>query len=133
VPLGADTAVINGQRFTFPTAASYNPPNWGPTTSGVPIVTPSMPPFAGGGAGSVAGAGAEGVGGYGTAANNTAVTSVANQNPHNYKVSPVWWAIGALLIGLFLLRHVHWRESILEGAREEVHVGTAREEASEEA
>jgi hypothetical protein len=135
VPFGADTQVVNGQRFTFPTSASYNPPNWGPTSTGVPNVTPSLPPFAGVGSGgsSVAGGVSDNVGGYGTAGNNQATTSMANQNPNNLKVSPVWWAIAALLIGLFLLKSVHWRDSLLEGAKEEAHVGPARESAAEEA
>jgi hypothetical protein len=131
--LGADTGVVNGQRFTFPTAAGYNPISWGPQTSGVPQVSPSMPPFIGG-TGSVGGnAVAEGVGGYGTAANNTTVTGVANANPWNAKVSPVWWAIVFMVVGLLLLKGTSWRETTLEGFEERAHVGPAREAASEEA
>jgi hypothetical protein len=93
-----------------------------------------MPPFIGaanGGASSM-GAGQEGVGGYGTAGNNALTTQVANAHPYNLKVSPVLWAVGALLLGLVLLKAVHWR-SLEEGVSERGHVGPAREAASEEA
>lgn len=129
---GSDTGVVNGQRFTFPTADSFNPFAWGPQTTGVPNVSPSMPPFIGG-VGSVGGgAVAEGVGGYGTAANNTQVTALAAANPHNPKVSPTWWVVILLLLGLLLLKGVHWRETTLEGAEEHGHAGPFEERAAEE-
>lgn len=130
--LGADTGVVNGQRFTFPTAAGYNPISWGPQTTGVPQISPSMPPFIGGTSGVGGNAVAEGVGGYGTAPNNTTVAGLANANPWNTKVSPVWWAIILLLVGLMLLKAVSWRETTLEGAEEHAHVGPVSEAASEE-
>jgi hypothetical protein len=134
--LGADTGVVNGQRFSFPTWDSYDPTGYGPQTTGVPQVSPTMPPFIGAsntGSGAGVGAGMEGVGGYGTAANNTLVTAVAGSNPHNLKVSPVWWAVIALVVGLVLLKGVHWRETTLEGFEERGHAGPAHEEASEAA
>lgn len=85
--LGQDTAVVDGQRNTFPTSDSYTPASYGPQTTGVPNVSPSMPPFMGTGqtnGGGPTGA-LEGVGGYGTAANNTQVTAIAAGNPHNFK------------------------------------------------
>jgi hypothetical protein len=134
--LGSDTGVVNGQRFTFPTWDSYSPTGFGPQTTGVPQVSPTMPPFIGAsntGAGGGMAAGMEGVGGYGTAANNTLTTAVAGSNPHNWKVSPVWWAVIALIVGLVLLKGVHWRETTLEGFEEHGHAGGAHEEASEAA
>jgi hypothetical protein len=134
--LGQGTQVVDGQRNLFPTWAAFNPTGYGPQTTGVPQVSPTMPPFIGAsntGAGMGMAAGMEGVGGYGTAANNTLATAIAGNNPHNYKVSPVWWAIIALVVGLVLLKGVHWRETTLEGFDERGHVGDAHEAASEAA
>jgi hypothetical protein len=134
--LGQGTQVVDGQRNLFPTSFAYSPQSFGPQTTGVPNVSPTMPPFIGaantaGGMGSAAGM--EGVGGYGTATNNTLTTAIANSNPHNLKVSPVWWAVIALVVGLVLLRAVHWRETTLEGFDERGHVGEAHENAGESA
>lgn len=128
--LGADTVVVNGNRFATPTWDSYNPTNYGPQTTGVPQVSPSMPPYLGGSP--VNNSMLEGVGGYGTAGNNNLMTQVANANPWNLRVSPVVWAIVGLLLSIFLLRHVHWRETILESAREEARFGPVSEGAHEE-
>lgn len=133
---GPDSALVNGQLLSFPTYASYSPVGYGPQTTGVPNVSPTMPPFIGAansGTGQGAAAGLEGVGGYGTAANNTLTTSIAGANPHNPKVSPVWWAVIALVVGLVLLKGIHWRETTLEGFNESGHAGPARESASEDA
>lgn len=131
--LGPDTLAQFGSRFTTPTEAAYDPLGWGPQTTGVPQVSPSLPPFLGGSAAGSTGLGGEGVGGYGTAGNNALVASLANQNPHNLKVSPVWWAVIFLLFGLFLLKGIHWRETTLEGFEARGRVGEAEAEASEEA
>jgi hypothetical protein len=91
-----------------------------------------MPPFMGqGGSASPSGV-VTNVGGYGTADNNTLATSIAGNNPNNLKVSPVWWAVIALLVGLVLLKAVHWRETLLEGD-EHARVGPASERAEAEA
>lgn len=134
--LGSQTQVVDGQRNIFPTAFQYSPQSWGPQTTGVPNVSPTMPPFisaanTAGGTGSAFGL--EGVGGYGTATNNTTVTAVAANNPWNAKVSPLVWAIAFLVVGLFLLKAVHWRDTTLEGFSERGHVGEARESAEESA
>lgn len=133
--LGSQSDVVNGQRFTMPTAFQYAPNQYGPQTTGVPNVSPSMPPFIGAanGAGSSLGAGMEGVGGYGTAGNNALVTATAANNPHSLVVSPVWWAVGALLLGLVLLKGVHWRKTTLAGFEERGEAGPASESASAEA
>lgn len=132
--LGSQTQVVDGQRNTFPTAFQYSPTGYGPQTTGVPNVSPTMPPFIGAantGSGQGSAFGLEGVGGYGTAANNSTVTSIANANPHNLKVSPTWWAVIFLVVGLFLLKAIHWRETTLEGLSETGHAGPARENAGE--
>lgn len=130
--LGSDTGVVNGQRFTFPTLASYNPQSYGQQTTGVPQVSPTMPPYLGNGAPAGMG-GAEGVGGYGTAGNNAQVTAIAAANPYSLKVSPVWWAVGALVVGLTLLNAVHWRKTILESGDVRAEAGPAQASASESA
>jgi hypothetical protein len=120
---GADTYAANGVRFTGPTSDMFHPQSFGQQTTGVPQVSPTMPPYlgagyggavnaqgaapTGGGGGSVTDG--ENVDGYGTAGNNATVTQVAADNPLHLKVSPLWWTIGALIVGLILLRLVHWR------------------------
>lgn len=128
--LGSQTQVINGQRFDTPTLFQFAPSSYGQQTTGVPNVSPQVPPFIGGG-GSAGSGGLESVGGYGTAGNNAQVTAIAAAHPFNPKVSPVWWAVVLLVGSLILLKGIHWRETTLEGFREEGHAGPAREEASE--
>lgn len=128
---GPQTATVDGQRNIFPSSYQYNPQGYGPQTAGVPQVSPTMPPFIGSGSGSALGAGMEGVGGYGTAGNNALVTQIASENPHNLKVSPVWWAVGALVVGLVALKVVHWRS--LEEGSEKLDILGAKETASESA
>jgi hypothetical protein len=127
--LGSQTSVVNGQRVDTPTSWQFNPSSYGVQTTGVPQVSPTMPPYMGGGGGVAAMGGAEGVGGYGTAGNNQQTTAIAAAHPWNAKVSPVVWAVGALIGGLVLLDAIHWRKTILEGS-ESGTVGAAREEAS---
>lgn len=133
--LGSNTQVIDGQRNTFPSSYAFQPTQYGPQTTGVPQVSPTMPPFLGAasGAGSSTGAGMEGVAGYGTAGNNALVTQIANGHPFNLKVSPTLWAVLVLIVGLVALQAVHWRKTTLEGVSESGHVGEAREAASESA
>lgn len=133
MPLGPDTFAVNYSRFAGPTDAAYRPPSFGQQTTGVPQVSPSMPPFLGGQASSSGGAITEGVGGYGTAGNNNLVTTLANQHPHNMRVSPVWWAVGGLVLGLAVLQGTAWRRTIDERASGGVAVGPVRGSASEEA
>ena len=125
--LGADTGVVNGQRFTFPTTAAYSPMSYGPQTTGVPNVSPTLPPFIGGGAGPTSGLGFEGVGGYGTAGNNQVTTAIAGSKPFDMRLSPVLWAVILLLVGLFGLAAIHWRKTTLGGVGENAHVGAASE------
>lgn len=133
--LGYSTQVVDGQRNVFPTAFAYQPTQYGPQSTGVPQVSPTMPPFISGGNGSGAslGAGFEGVGGYGTAGNNAQVAAAANANPWNAKVSPVWWALAFLIGGILLLNGTSWRKTTLESADEHAKVGTVSERASESA
>lgn len=130
--LGANTAVVDGQRNLFPSLSAYVPLVYGQQTTGVPQVSPTMPPFLGAANGAGASMGVnDNVGGYGTAGNNAMVTQIAAEHPHSLKVSPVWWAIGSLVVGLVLLRAVHWRK-VVEGG-EHARVGAATERADAEA
>lgn len=133
--LGATTQIVDGQRNTFPSSYAFFPTQYGPQTTGVPQVSPTMPPFIGaangGGSSLGVGAGAEGVGGYGTAGNNAMVTATAAAHPHNLKTSPVWWAVASLIVGLVLLNAVHWRKTTLESFDAHGNAGAARADASE--
>jgi hypothetical protein len=132
---GPSTQLVDGQRNLFPSSYAYSPSPMGPQTSGVPQVSPTLPPsVSAGGSGFATGAGmagSENVDGYGTAGNNAHTTSIAAAHPFNVKVSPLWWAIGSLALGLVLLNGVHWRKTTLEGAEESAHIGPARESAGE--
>lgn len=128
---GPGTGVVDGQRTNFPTSYAYTPTQYGPQTTGVPQVSPQQPPLIGaanGGGTGVPGA-MEGVGGYGTSGNNALATTVAARNPHNLKVSPVWWAVGFMAVGLLALNGVHWRKTTLTGADEHAHLGGVHEGA----
>lgn len=113
-PLGQGTAVVDGQRVTLAPSAAFTPASYGPQTTGVPNVTPSIPPYlASNGVGAAgAGAGHANVDGYGTAENNTMVTQIAGDHPFSLKVSPVVWALGALVGGVLLLHFVSFREAV---------------------
>jgi hypothetical protein len=132
---GPNTQLVDGQRNTFPSSYAFSPAPMGPQTTGVPQVSPTLPPsISAGGSGFASGAGmagSENVDGYGTAGNNAHATSIAAAHPFNIKVSPLWWAIGSLIGGLVLLNTVHWRKTTLEGAEESAHLGGAHESASE--
>lgn len=136
MPLGSQTLVVDGQRNLFPSSYAFAPTQYGPQTTGVPNVSPTNPPFIGannGGGSTQYGSGMAGVGGYGTSDNNLMVTQTANQNPHNWKVSPVWWAVAFGIIGIVALNGIHWRKTTLEGVQEHAHVGAVSEAGSEEA
>jgi hypothetical protein len=112
---GAESVVVNGQLIAQPQLYQYQPQGFGPQTVGVPNISPSYPPFLGGNGGNQAmlnSGSASNVGGYGTAGNNDMATQAANGSPFNPRVSPLPWAIAALLIGLAGLHFFHWREVI---------------------
>lgn len=122
--LGSQTNVVDGQRFALPTSFQYAPSSYGQQTTAVPQVSPTMPPFIGGSNGSGAGLGVnEDVDGFGTAGNNALVTQIAADHPHNMKVSPVWWAVISLVVGLTLLRAVHWRKTVEGGVEARAGAG----------
>jgi hypothetical protein len=87
--LGADSAVVNGQLVALPQGYQYNPPSFGPQTTGVPNISPAYPPFLAGAAAMTNTPGTEAVGGYGTAGNNGVMTAAANTNPWSPRVSPL--------------------------------------------
>lgn len=115
--LGANTAVVDGQRTTLPPLVAFSPLSFGPQTTGVPVVSPSVPPIMGAGtyggaANSSGGVGYNSVGGYGTADNNAAAAADAGAHPFSLKSSPVVWAVGALVLGLVLLQAINWHETV---------------------
>lgn len=113
--LDPTTTVVNGQRFTAPTRNQYMPTGYGPSTTGVPQVSPSMPPFLGGSP--TNNSMMEQVGGYGTAGNNALMAATAAANPWSPRLSPVLPAIIGLLLAIVLLKKIHWRETIEGGGQ----------------
>lgn len=123
------TTVVNGNRFSVPAWSQWMPQGYGPQTTGVPQVTPSMPPYLGGSP--TNNSMLESVGGYGTAGNNAMAAQIAASSPWSPKNSPVLAAIVGLLLAIFLLKKVHWRDTILEEAGAHASAGPAHAEASE--
>lgn len=122
MPLGPQTVVVDGQRNVFPSSAQWNPMGWGPQTTGVPQVSPSMPPF-------LNGATVTGGTFLGGGSGNLDSAIAASNAPFNLKMSAVLWAVILLVVGLMLLKAVHWRETVMEGGS----FGPLHEEAHEEA
>ena len=133
MPVGPNTLVVDGQRFGVPTSNAYNPVGYGQLVNMTPISQLNQPPMVGvggtGSAGSGGGAGADVVGGYGTAGNNALAAIKAHMNPWSLRESPVLWAVILLLVGLFGLAAIHWRKTTLLGIGENAHVGEASEKA----
>lgn len=123
--LGQGTVVVDGQRNTAPPMSAFVPQSFGQQTTGVPNVSPIVPPYASAVSGGGAAQGFASVNGYGTAANNGLVTSIAAAHPYNLKVSPVLWAVAFLIGGVTLLQLVSWRETVEEHAS----IGKAHESA----
>lgn len=126
--LGANTAVVDGQRVLLPSMAAFAPANYGPQTTGVPVVSPTIPPvmgvgMVGGMANSSGGVGYQSVNGYGTADNNAAAAAAAGAQPFSLRASPVLWAVGLLVFGLVALQAINWHETV------EASGGVGREKA----
>jgi hypothetical protein len=117
VSLGAQTVVVNGQRFQVPTTAAYNPQGYGPQTTGAPSTVPQAPPAIGAAGGTISSVGLS----------QNAAQAAAQ--PHSLKWSPVWWAVIFLVLSLILLKGVHWRETMLVGAEERAEAGPFTERA----
>lgn len=131
--LGANTAVVDGQRVTLPPPSAFHVQSFGLQTQGVPVVSPTVPPIIGGttaGVGSSSGGyGYNTVGDYGTADNNALAAQTAADHPFSLRHSPVLWAVGALVGGLAILQAVNWHETVEESGS----VGKTHERASESA
>ena len=130
------TIGVNGTRFSLPTTNAFAPSNYMQASTTVPFTGPSMPPtmMSGAAAPVLSGAGGmtEAVGGYGTAANNGTVTTIAGQNALNPKVGPIFWLLLFGLVGIFGLKWIMWpKGKDFESASESVRVGKAEEAAKE--
>jgi hypothetical protein len=123
--LGAQTVVVDGQRFAVPTTAAYNPYGFAQLTQPQPLSNVNFPPVLPNGVPGGGGSGFSNVGGYGTAEQNSLVASNANANPWDLKASPTWWTIIFLVFAVFVLSAVHWRKTTLAGADANLHVGPA--------
>lgn len=129
--LGPQTRVVDGQRFSGPTATDYAPVGFGQLVQPQPISNVNFPPMV---TGSPSGSSAmtESVGGYGTAGQNVIATAQAAAHPFGLRESPLWWAIIGLIVSIVGLSVVHWRKTTLAGGRENLHVGSASEEGGAE-
>lgn len=105
--LGYETTVVNGQMVNVAPKQGFDPLTFGQAYTGpgrwprqgvynVPPVLPSaemrtgMPPEL-----------------YGSTYNEPTAMSESGSPFHRTK-SPLWWALGFLIIGILLLQHVHY-------------------------
>ena len=93
--LGYGTDVIAGQQVPVRTWDAYMPRAYGPTTQSVPGVTPVIPPMIGAAPGGSA---------YGQQA------QIAMASPFDFRTSPLVFSLLAFVVGLLILRVVHWRK-----------------------
>lgn len=93
---------VNGQLVPELTATQMFPSQaYVPYMQGRGAATPTLPPptswFSGG------------QNPYTTGLDANSTASEAGAEPFNPVKSPLWWALGFLVIGVLGLRHVHWR------------------------
>ena len=117
---GPSSNVINGQLIPLARGSQYAPQGFGPQTTTVPQMPPTVPPpISGGSTGTMA-----------SAAGNGSQTGLhamlIGNNPWNPKVSPLPWALAGLVIALLMLHFVHYRSSII-GVSEKGNAGPIKE------
>jgi hypothetical protein len=90
--LGPDTDVINGQLLPIQNREARFPFGYVGIAQRVPNITPTIPPMIGQTGG--------------TTMTDTEAAGLVN--PWSLFHSPLPWAIGMLIVGLLILRFVHW-------------------------
>lgn len=111
--IGYGSVAVNDQLVPLPVQSAYNPWSFGPVYTGPafwprqgvynvpPIITP----------GSIASPAQA----YGMTADGQGSPTMPTQvgpggNPHNPVHSPIWWAVGFLALGLWMLHYIHYRD-----------------------
>lgn len=110
MPLGYGSAATNDQLFPVPVRAAYMPNTFGPgyytgpamwPRQGVynmPPILPSadlqatMPPQA-----------------WGQVTGEGTMGQEEPSSPFSLKSSPLWWGLGALIVGVLMLHYIHWK------------------------
>lgn len=114
--VGYESSVINGQLVNVAPKQGFSPLTFGAVYTGprwpaqtVYNTPPILPVQSGGGGGS--GAVSDGAGG-GVMGRETPTSAGISQdgspNPFHPTKSPLWWAIGFLVVGLLMLHYVHY-------------------------
>lgn len=108
--LGYTSEVVNGTLFNAAPAAAYNPLIFGQAYTGpgrwprqgVYSVPPILP------AGALMAAQAPPA--YGASLNGTMPTATDETgSPFHPTKSPLWWGLGALVVGMLMLMYIHFR------------------------
>lgn len=111
MPLGYETAVVNGQMVNVGPPAAFDPLIFGQAYTG-PAYWPrqgvyNVPPVLPSGAlqGSMAPSA------YGSSYNGVSVPTAfgSNGSPFHPTKSPLWMALGFLIVGILMLQHIHYR------------------------
>jgi hypothetical protein len=110
--IGYESEIVNSQLVNVAPAQAFNPLVFGRSyvpvgawpRQGVYNVPPVLPP-GGGLAKAMAPAAYGGTGAYGV----TPSSVDSSGSPFSLKSSPLWWAIGFLVVGLLMLHFVHYR------------------------
>jgi hypothetical protein len=91
--LGPDSDTVNGQLLPFQNREARWPLGYIGLAQKVPNITATIPPM---------------IGQVGGVSMNDS-EAIAMSNPWSLFHSPLPWAIGMLVVGLLLLRFIHWR------------------------
>jgi hypothetical protein len=110
MPYGYGSVGVNDQLVPVPVKAAYNPIDMGPAYTG-PSMWPrqgvyNLPPILPGPdlQATMAPQAWGQVTGEGTMGQEEPIS------PYHPTQSPLWWGLGALILGLIMLRYIHWRE-----------------------
>lgn len=110
MPLGYGTTVVNGQMVPIPVKSAFDPLVFGQAYTGpaywprqgVYNVPPVLPSGSLQAAMAPASYGASGYTGF-------EVPTAGNGNPYSPTKSPLWWALGFLIVGILMLQHIHYK------------------------
>lgn len=109
MPIGYGSVGVNDQLVPVPVKAAYAPTTMGPAYVGpamwprqgvynLPPILPSsdlqatMPPQS-----------------WGQVTGEGTMGQEEPHSPFHLTKSPLWWGLGALIIGVVLLRYIHWK------------------------
>ena|SRR5215813_10659189 len=113
--IGYGSVAVNDQLVPLPVQSAYNPWSFGPVYTG-PAFWPrqgvyNVPPIIAPGAVAAAGGARAGSSSGATGGSPVMPTQTGDAgNPWHMTKSPVLWALGFLIIGLWMLHFIHYKD-----------------------